>query len=61
MRPYWVGGRFSGNHVYDLAEDPGEERNLRGTAAEAEMEEQLRVALLDIEAPSDQLERLGLA
>jgi hypothetical protein len=33
----------------------------RGTAAEAEMVELLRVALKDVEAPDEQLERLGIA
>ena len=58
--PFWALGRFDGNHLYDLADDPGEDRNLAGTAAEADAVEQLRAALLEIEAPSEQLERLGL-
>ncbi len=28
LLPYWAMGRFSGNHLYRLSNDPGEERNL---------------------------------
>jgi arylsulfatase A-like enzyme len=58
--PYWALGPFDGHHLYDLADDPLEERNLTG-AAEKDAAEQLRAALRDIEAPEDQLIRLGLA
>ena len=58
--PYWAYGPFTGNHLYRWREDPGEERDLRGTGEEAEAAEQLRQALLEIEAPEDQLARLGL-
>ena len=59
--PFWGSGRFSGSHLYDLREDPAEERNLAGTARENELAERLRTALLAVDAPADQLERLGLA
>ena len=59
--PYWGYGRFHGSHLYDLANDPGEEENLVGTPAEADRAEQLRAALIEVEAPDDQLVRLGLA
>ena len=59
--PLWAWGEFSGNHLYDLADDPDEERNLAGTAAERDAADALRAALEDIEAPRDQFERLGLA
>ena len=59
--PFWAARRFSGNHLYDLDEDPGEERNLAGTKAEAGYRDQLRAALEDLEAPSGQFVRLGLA
>jgi arylsulfatase A-like enzyme len=58
--PFWALGPFSGNHLYDLADDPGEDRNLAGGAAEKRAAELLRHALVELEAPSDQLERLGL-
>jgi arylsulfatase A-like enzyme len=59
--PYWAYGNFSGNHLYDLHNDPLEEHNLRGTPLEKELAEHLREALREIHAPDDQLVRLGLA
>ena len=53
-------GRFSGNHLFDLREDPAEEHNLAGSAREKQLAERLRAALLEVEAPGDQLERLAL-
>ena len=61
LLPFWAGGKFSGNSLYDLSEDPTEERNLADTAAEKLMAEALRSALTEIEAPSDHFLRLGLA
>ena len=58
--PYWAMGKFSGNHFYDIANDPSEDRNLAETAVERDAAEQLRAALLEVEAPRDQLTRLGL-
>jgi arylsulfatase A-like enzyme len=58
--PYWALGPFEGNHLYALSEDPTEERNLAGSRAETDAAEKLREALLEVEAPSDQLIRLGL-
>jgi len=60
LLPYWAMGRFRGHHLFDLADDPDEERNLAGAPAERHMAEKLRAALLDVEAASDQRERLGL-
>jgi arylsulfatase A-like enzyme len=61
MLPFWAGGRFSGNHLFNLKEDPAEERNLAGTPDEADAAEQLREALKAVDAPDDQFVRLGLA
>jgi hypothetical protein len=61
MLPFWARGKFSGNHLYDLADDPQEERNLSGSRAENDAAEQLRAALREIDAPADQFTRLGLA
>ena len=58
--PFWAYGRFRGNQLFDLAEDPDEERNLAGGAAEKDAAEALRAALLELEAPPEQMERLGL-
>jgi arylsulfatase A-like enzyme len=67
--PFWAVARYDGHLLYDLAEDPLEERSLaapRGTPTaslaprERELVERLRSALAEIEAPDDQLVRLGL-
>lgn len=58
--PYWASTDFSGNHLYDLVEDPTELRNLAGSRDERDAEEQLRAALDEVEAPPEQLTRLGL-
>ena len=60
MLPFWALGEFFGNQLYDIDEDPAEERNLAGTSAERAAADLLRDALQEIEAPSDQFERLGL-
>jgi len=59
--PFWALGHFSGNHLYALGDDPTEERNLAGTRFEADAADQLHHALREIEAPEDQLVRLGLS
>jgi len=59
--PFWAWGAFDGNHLYDLRDDPGEERNQAGGAVERDAAEALRAALQAVEAPSEQLARLGLA
>jgi len=58
--PYWSLGVPPGNLLFDLANDPTEDQNLAATAGEKEVAERLRAALVEIEAPRDQLERLGL-
>jgi arylsulfatase A-like enzyme len=60
LLPYWALGPFSGNHLYDLKEDPDEENNLAGSRTEKDIADLLRQALLEIEAPKDQLQRLGM-
>ena len=63
--PYWAWSGFSGHHLWDRVEDPGEERDLAvetaGRAAEKHAAEKLREALLGLDAPADQYVRLGLA
>jgi arylsulfatase A-like enzyme len=59
--PFWAYTHFTGNHCFDVVDDPGEDRDLAGTGVERQLEEQLRNALVDIDAPDDQLARLGLA
>ncbi|HKE11454.1 MAG TPA: sulfatase [Myxococcota bacterium] len=58
--PYWSLGVTPGNLLFDLANDPTEDQNLAASPREREAAQKLRAALLEIEAPPDQLERLGL-
>jgi arylsulfatase A-like enzyme len=59
--PFWAYGRFDGNHCYAVDDDPAEEHNLVGTPTEDDLAPRLREALRAVEAPDDQLARLGLA
>jgi arylsulfatase A-like enzyme len=59
--PFWAWGEFSGNQLFDLRQDPAEERNLAGGAAERDAADALRAALEAVEAPAEQFARLGLA
>jgi hypothetical protein len=59
--PFWAAARFSGNHLYDLAQDPGEENNLAGSGLEKDLAAMLREAMRSVEAPEEQFVRLGLA
>jgi hypothetical protein len=59
--PFWVGRHAIDAHfLFDLSEDPEEAENITGTPAEADMVEMLRVALHTVEAPAEQLQRLGV-
>jgi hypothetical protein len=60
MLPYWAAGYFDGNHLYNLANDPDEDENLAGSKHEKVAADLLHDALNEVEAPSDQFERLGL-
>ena len=60
LLPYWALGGFSGNHLYDLRNDPDEDENRAGERGEREQADRLRQALLAVEAPADHLVRLGL-
>jgi hypothetical protein len=60
--PFWAGqGCVDAHHLFDLDVDPFEDENLVGTKQEREMVELLRTALTEVEAPAEQLERLGVA
>jgi hypothetical protein len=62
MLPYWSAVADPGQHVlFDLEEDPDEERNLVGTPDEKRAIDLLRAALDEVEAPSDHYERMGIA
>ncbi len=60
LLPFWAYGDFSGNHLYDIANDPAEDGNLTGTPLERDVADLLRGALQSVEAPDDQFARLGL-
>lgn len=60
LLPFWAYAERLQTLCFDRADDPIEEHDLAGTIAETEMAELLRVALVELEAPDDQLVRLGL-
>lgn len=53
--PFWAYAEFVGSLAFDL----GEERSLVGDPLERELADRLHAALLEVEAPSDQFQRLG--
>jgi arylsulfatase A-like enzyme len=59
--PFWALGSFTGNHLYNLRDDPTEEHNLAGSSGEKAAIDKLRATLEAVEAPEDQFLRLGLA
>lgn len=61
LLPFWALGRFRGSHLWNVERDPEEAEDLVGTRQEADLAEALRSALEEVEAPDDQLIRLGLA
>ncbi len=62
MLPFWASSpRIAGRHaLYDVGVDPDEQENRCGESAETEMADLLRTALRAVEAPDEQLTRLGL-
>ncbi len=59
--PLWVGrGCIDKHYCFDLDIDPHEQENRTATSTERDMTELLRVAMTDLEAPSEQFTRLGL-
>lgn len=61
LLPFWAMGQFSGNHLYDLRNDPGEDENLSSSPREKDAADLLFQALRQVEAPDDQLVRLGFS
>jgi hypothetical protein len=60
--PFWVHRANVGqHHLYDVDVDPDERENRVGERVEAEMQDLLRTALADVEAPVEHLDRLGLS
>jgi arylsulfatase A-like enzyme len=59
--PYWGASPPIGQHqCFRYLDDPDETENRVGEADEKELQEMMRVALREVEAPAEQLERLGL-
>jgi hypothetical protein len=60
--PFWAGGARSvgQHHLYDLTIDPGEAENRADDSGPTEMIELLRTALVELDAPAEQLTRLGV-
>jgi hypothetical protein len=60
--PFWVSRGTAGrHHLYDIDIDPDEVENRVGEAVEREMIDMLRTALHSVDAPAEQLQRLGIA
>jgi arylsulfatase A-like enzyme len=60
--PYWAAQPPIGeHHCYAYVDDPEESDNRLGGADEKDLEELLRVALAEVDAPGEQLARLGLS
>jgi arylsulfatase A-like enzyme len=62
LLPYWsINPPVDEHYLYDLANDPQESNNLSGKSpVEGRMREMLHAALEDVQAPTEQFERLGL-
>jgi arylsulfatase A-like enzyme len=59
--PFWAGTTcVDQHHCYDVDNDPNENEDLVGTRVEREMLDLLRDALHDVDAPDEQLARLGI-
>ncbi len=62
LLPYWCANHPPNSHcLYDLVNDPDEAENLLGTPSESRMLDLLRTALGELNAPEEQLIRLGLS
>ena len=60
--PFWAYGVETDHHLlHDLDADPWQTENRAGAPEEKEAVDLLRVALDEVDAPTEQYERLGLA
>ncbi|HET9729387.1 MAG TPA: sulfatase, partial [Acidimicrobiia bacterium] len=59
--PYWAYTEFVGTLAFDLGDDPLEQRNLAEDKLGRELHDMLRAALDAVDAPDDQLTRLGFS
>ena len=58
--PFWAWAKFNGNLLFDTHSDPSEDDNRIGGPDEKRMSDLLRDALTQVQAPDEQLTRLGL-
>ena len=62
MLPFWCANQRPNTHcLYDLENDPDESENLLNTPQEKRMVDLLRTALDELDAPAEQLVRLGIS
>lgn len=62
LLPFWAANPSIDDHqLYQIDEDPDENENRQGEPLEKRMIEMLRVALREVRAPDEQLQRLGIA
>jgi arylsulfatase A-like enzyme len=59
--PFWGYGQFSGSHLWNVVDDPMQVEDRVGEAHEDELVDLLVTALRAVDAPDDQLARLGIA
>ena len=61
MLPFWgIGATPDDHHLYNLNEDPGATHNIAGSRHAKDAIDLLTAALHEIDAPDEQLQRLGL-
>jgi arylsulfatase A-like enzyme len=61
MLPFWVGGRHVDRHfLFDVDVDPDEQENRSTEHRAADLATLMRDALVSVDAPREQLQRLGL-
>ncbi len=62
MLPFWsIGPQIDDHYLYKLQDDPDENENRIGDKLEKQMLEMLHEALTEMQAPTEQFARLGLA
>ncbi len=59
-KPFWARVRFSGDHLYNLVDDPHENSNLISSQDMSGWAKLLKSALAEMKAPKSQFTRLGL-
>ena len=61
LLPYWsLDPQINDHHLYKVSDDPDENENRVGEPLEKDMQELLRHALAEMQAPAEQFTRLGL-